>query len=140
MALVGFGVQRIRVIPVELLRGGGMTSAPGTLETLGANAQIHNPTQNGQMAQLPRLVQAVAFGDGAPTAPAGCGGERALDGENEFAILGQLGLEDTHIRNIERDRDKRMLGHAVPSLRSSANLGTILPSRSAAQPLHLGAR
>ena len=78
------------------------------------------------MAQPSRLVQAVAFRDGAPTAPAGCGGERALDGENEFAILGQLGLENAHIRNIERNRDKRMLGHAVPSLRSSVNPGTIL--------------
>jgi len=41
-------------------------------------------------------------------------------------MLGQLGLEDTQIGNVERERDQRVLGHQVPSLRASAKPDTIL--------------
>ena len=116
MALVGFGMQRVGVIPVERLRGGGMVVAPRTAEALGADAQIDDPAQDGQMAQQARLVHAVALGDGAPTAAASRAGQGAFDGEDELARLGQLGLEDADIGDIERDRDERLLGHrGLPS-------------------------
>jgi hypothetical protein len=78
------------------------------------------------MAQEARLVYTVALADGTSTTPAGCRCERALDGENQLALPGQLGLEDAHVGNVEWDRDKRVLGHQVPSLRASANPAPIL--------------
>src|SRR5439155_9740206 len=66
--------------------------------------------------------------------------QRARDGEDEFAILGQLGLEDADIGNIERDRDQWMFCHAEPSFQiTGASRCDSAPSRSAAQLLHLGA-
>jgi len=65
------------------------------------------------MAQEPRLVRAVALGDGASTAAAPCAGERAFDGEDELAVLGQLGLQHPNIRDVERDGDQRRLGHEI---------------------------
>src|SRR4051812_45001837 len=98
-------MQRVWVIPVEQLGGGRMVVAPRTPEALGADAQVDNPTEDGKMAQQARLVEPVALGDDAPTAPAGCARQRAFNGENKVSILGNLGLEYTDIRNIEWDRD-----------------------------------
>ncbi len=121
MALVGFGVQGVRVIPVELLGGGGMAIAPRAAEALGADTQIDHPPQDRQMAQQPRLIDAMALGDGTPAASAGRTRQRAFDSQHEFPRLGDLGLEDAHIRDIERDRDERVLGHQKPSLPSLAS-------------------
>jgi hypothetical protein len=41
--------------------------------------------------------------------------------EDELAILGQLGLEDAHIGDVQRDRDEWVRGHRRPSLHSPAN-------------------
>jgi len=98
-----------------------MIVAEGTAEAFGSDAQIDDVAKNGQMPQQTGLVQAMAFGDGAPAAPAVRTTERAFDGEDELARLRHLSLEDTDIRDIERDRDQWVFGHHKPSLRSRAN-------------------
>jgi hypothetical protein len=35
--------------------------------------------------------------------------ERAFDGEDELAGLGDVSLEDAHVGDIERDGDERLL-------------------------------
>jgi hypothetical protein len=78
------------------------------------------------MAKEPWLIDTVAFGNGAPTTAAGRTTQRAFDGKNELAFLGQFGLENTQIRNVEWYRDKRVLRHQAASLRYRANEGVIL--------------
>jgi hypothetical protein len=51
-----------------------------------------------------------AIGNGAPTAAAGRTRQRGLDREDEFPRLGQLGLEDADIGDVERNQDNRSLG------------------------------
>ena len=103
MALVRLGMQGIGVIPVELLRRGRMALAPRTAEALGTNAQIDDPTEARQMAKQPRLVQAMPLADGAATATAGCTRYGAFDREDKLAVLGEFGLEDADIGDVERD-------------------------------------
>src|SRR6266487_3554594 len=92
------------------------------------------------MAQQPRRVQTVALSDDAPAAAAGRATLGALDGEDEFAGLGQFGLEHADIGNIERDRDEWMLGHQGSSFQiKSQSRHDCASSRPTAQPLHLGA-
>src|SRR6266516_3465970 len=142
MAFVGLGVQRIWVIPIEPLRGCGMVIAEGAAEAFGSDAQIDDPTKNGQMPQQTRLVHPVAFGDGAPATPATRADKCAFDGEDELAGLGQLSLEDTDIRDVERYRDEWVLRHQEPSLRSRANYSAIVdhfgprPNSFYSVPLH----
>src|SRR6266508_4352439 len=99
----------------------------------GDPAEIDDPVEDGQMPQEPRLVHAVALADGTAAAAAGGTGERAFDRQDELAILGQLGLEDTDIRDVEgiemsgclgiRDRPSRTgkPGGIVPNLDSRCN-------------------
>lgn len=103
MALVGLGMQRTVVIPVERLRGGRMALASRTAEALGTDAQIDDPTEARQMAKQPRLVQAMPLADGAATATAGCTRYGAFDREDKLAVLGEFGLEDADIGDVERD-------------------------------------
>ena len=67
MALIGLGMQRILVIPVEPLRRGGMTIAPGTAEALGPDANVDDAPEDGQMAQEAWLVLAMPLGNGSAT-------------------------------------------------------------------------
>ena len=73
------------------------------------------------MAQQTGLVEAMTLCDSASAAAATRTRQRAFDGENEFALLGQLSLQDANVGDIERDRDQRVLGHQKPSLRLRAN-------------------
>ena len=73
------------------------------------------------MAQQARLVEAMTLCDSASTAAATRTRQRAFDGEDELARLRQLSLKDTDIRDVERYRDQRVLGHHKPSLRSRAD-------------------
>jgi hypothetical protein len=79
------------------------------------------------MAKEARLVQTVALGDDASTTAARRAHERALDGKNELAFLGDLGLEDADIGDVERYRDERVLGHQRLSLHVLVSHGAILP-------------
>jgi hypothetical protein len=63
------------------------------------------------MAKEPRLVHTLALGDRASTATATRAREGALNREDELAILGQLGLKDAKIGDVELDGDQRRLGH-----------------------------
>ena len=63
----------------------------------------------------------------APTAPATRAGQGAFDAEDELARLGQFGLEHTDIRDVERYRDERLLGHQRLSLHVLVSHGAILP-------------
>ncbi len=85
-------MQGVGVVPVERLCGSGMISAEGTAETFGPDAYVHDPPQDGQMAQHAWLVYTVALGDDASTAAAVRASERALDGEDQLACFGQFGL------------------------------------------------
>ncbi len=80
-----------------------MALAPRTAEALGTDAQIHDPTEARQMAEQPRLVQAMPLADGAATTTAGCARDGAFDREDKLAVLGQFGLEDADIGDVERD-------------------------------------
>jgi len=79
------------------------------------------------MAKEARLVQTVALGDDTSTTAARGARERALDGKNEFALLGDLGLQNADIGNIERYRDERVFGHQRLSLPVLVSPGAILP-------------
>ena len=113
--------------------------AEGTAEAFGSGAEIDESTKNRQMPQQTGLVQAMAFGDGAPAAPAAGTGKRAFDGEDELAMLVQLGLEDAHVGDVERNRNERMLGHYGSSFITGETRPDSALSRSVAQPLHLEA-
>jgi len=47
MALVGFGVQGFRFVPLEALGGGGMIITERTAEALGARPNIHHIAEAG---------------------------------------------------------------------------------------------
>jgi hypothetical protein len=49
--------------------------------------------------------------DGAATAAATRTRQCTFDGQDELTSLGQVGLEDPDIRNIQRDGDKGLFGH-----------------------------
>lgn len=109
VALVGLGMQGVRVIPLEGLGGRGMVIADGAAEAREPDAAGDHPTQDRQMAQQAWFVEVVTVGDGAPTAAAGHTCQRAFHGQDAFAVLGDLGLEDTQIRDVQRDRDAGVL-------------------------------
>jgi len=79
------------------------------------------------MAKEARLVQTVALGDDASTTATSRTRECALDGKNELTLLGELGLEDAEIGDVERYRDEWVLGHQRLSLQVLVSHGAILP-------------
>ena len=96
---------------------------------LGPDAQIDDPTKDGQMTQQSGLVHAVRLGEGTPTSAAWRAGECALDREDALASVGEFRLEHAHVRDVERDRDKGMIRHATPSVRSAAVQSLIMYHR-----------
>src|SRR6266498_305568 len=116
MAFVGLGMQSFWVVPIEPLGSGGMVLAPRAAQALRPDAQIHGPTEARQMAQEARLIHAMGFANRATTAPTRRADQRALDSNDELALLGQLSLEHTDIGDVERDRDKWVLGHRASFL------------------------
>jgi len=78
------------------------------------------------MAKKAWLIHTMALDDDASTAAAVRAGKRAFDRENELASLGEFGLENANIGDVERDRDQRKLGHRKPSLQSQANHAAIV--------------
>jgi hypothetical protein len=63
------------------------------------------------VAQQAWLVGAMRLGDCASAATTGRALQCAFNRQDELAGLGQVGLEDTDIGNIERDGDEGLLGH-----------------------------
>jgi hypothetical protein len=59
------------------------------------------------------------------TDPTGVARQRAFDREDEFARLGDLGLENRHIGDVERDRYEWMLRHRISFLRIRLVLGLL---------------
>ena len=111
VALVGLGMQRLGIVPVELLSRGRVIVAERAAEALGLNAEVDGTSQDGQMPQEPGFVAAVRLGNGAATAVTGRVLDGTLDGEDELTGLGQIGLNHADIGDVERNRDKRLLGH-----------------------------
>src|SRR4030095_12506502 len=118
MALIGWGVERMGVIPIERLGGGGMVITEGAAKALGPDTQVDDTAEARQVAQQSWFVQAVRFVDRAPTAATGRAIQGAFDGEDEIALRSDLSLEHTDMRDIKRDRNERLLVHARPSFPS----------------------
>jgi len=78
------------------------------------------------------------LGNGATTAATGGALQGALDRENELISLRQVGLEHAHIRNIERDGDKRLLGHGASSVNATTAGGGLCPNPAEIATLNLG--
>lgn len=126
MPFVRFGVQRVWVVPVQWLRRRRLAVTMGAAKTLGANAQVDGSPHDGQMAQQSGAVRAVLLGQGRATTAAARAGERTFHGQNEFASARDLGLKDTHIRNVKRYRNERLIRHAGSSVRSDGRFGQII--------------
>lgn len=138
LTLVGFGMQRFGVIPVEALGSGGMVVAVRTAETFGSDTQIDHPAQDRQMTQRAWFIHPIGLREQTPTAATGRALQGTFDREDEFARFGPLRLQDTYIRDIQRDRNQRRLWHLVPPFPSSMRCCPYpARSRCALQPLHL---
>src|SRR3954464_6155300 len=103
MPFVGFGMDRALIIPVERLRGGGMVVAEWAAEALWADSDVDHVAENRQVAQQAWLVGSMRLSDSAATAAASGTVQGAFNSQNELIGLGQVGLKDTHIGNIERN-------------------------------------
>ena len=95
-----------------------MVVAEGAAKTFGTEAQIDDPTEDGQVTQQAWVIKPVELGDGPATATATRAGQGTFDGQDEFALRVDLSLEHTDIRDIERDRNERLLVHVRPSFQS----------------------
>ena len=98
MALIGFGMQRVWVVPVKFLRGGRVIVTVRTAKAFGTNTQIDHSAQNREMAQQARPIFAVLLGEGSTAAATGGRGQGALHREDELVGLCQVGLEHAHDR------------------------------------------
>src|SRR5215217_4658756 len=78
------------------------------------------------------------FGNGATTAATTRAIQSALDREDELVRLCEVGLEHADIGNIERDRDKRLLGHGASSVSTTTTGGDCAPILPRSQPLDIG--
>jgi hypothetical protein len=72
------------------------------------------------------LVDPMRFGNGAATVPAPGTGQGAFEGEDQFTVLGEFGLQHTDIGDVERNRDERLLWHQTPLVKSTGKHGLIV--------------
>ena len=87
VALLGNGVQRPRVIPIQSLGCGRTIVAIRTAETLGPNADVDHSAEDGQMAQEDGLIDGVFFGKQAPTVLTVCRRQGAFHRDDELVLL-----------------------------------------------------
>jgi len=77
-----------------------MTIRVGTAKAFGPDAQVHGSPQDRQEA---RRSMAMAVGNRPAAAVTGGADDGTLNGEDERAIGGDLGLQDLHLGNVERN-------------------------------------
>ena len=81
------------------------------------------------MAELDGLVVAVELDDGPAAAATHGGREGTLDLNDECLICSQFGPEYAHIRDVEWDRNRRLIGHLPSLLPGSRNVrGMMAPA------------
>src|SRR3712207_1317472 len=75
------------------------------------DTDIDDVAENGQMAEHQWPVVAVAGANGLATAATGRCGKCAFHLDDQLPVLRQLGAPYSHIRQIEWNRDRRLLRH-----------------------------
>jgi len=138
LPLVRLRVGNLWSVPLQLLSRGGMIIAERTPKALGADLDIHDRTQDWQMPQPDGPILAIRDVDSLATAPAGRGGQRALDRNDHLPICGHGGAQHPNIGEIQRDGNRRVLWHLGSFIRNGARCGgMIAPIRRSCKTLHL---
>ena len=97
------GLGAIRLMPTQELRGGRFALTSLTAVALRAIAKIHRMAQDRQMTHHHPIVAPVRLANLATTTTAACAIQGALHRDNKLTLLRELGLQDSHIWNVERN-------------------------------------